>query len=112
MEDIKVKFSDAINPGLIIGLISIVLSLAFQFIFPDLQTQQKIGYFSWAAILGLAVYYGIQYRKKRGDAGLPFGKAFAFLFYAMLISSVLSIVFMYLNYSIINPDMVEQVKEM
>lgn len=111
MDEVKIKFSDALMPGLIIALVSIALSLVFQFTIDDLKTQQNMGYISWVVLFGMLIYFGIQYRGQYGDNGLAYGKAFLYLFYVMLISSAISIVFMYINLSFIDSSMVDMARE-
>ena len=110
MDELKIKFSDAFMPGLIISLVMIVISLVLQYTVSDLAVQQKLGYVTWIVVFGLLLYYGIQYRNAQGNNGLPYGKSFTFLFYILLITSVVTMVFTYINFTIIDPDMMEQIK--
>jgi ABC-type tungstate transport system substrate-binding protein len=112
MDEIKIKFSDAMMPGIIVALVSIVISLVLQFTIEDMQVRQNMGYVTWIVLIGLIIYFGIQYRTRFGDSGFPYGKAFVYLFYILLISSALSVVYMYVNFTIIDPASVEQAKEL
>lgn len=102
MDENKIKFNDALMPGLIVALLSIAVSLLLQFTITDLNTRQNIGWVSYLLIFGLVVYFGLQYRNQRGDLGLTYGKSFVYLLYIMLISTVISTVFIYVNYAFIN----------
>lgn len=109
MENEKVNFKDALMPGLIISLVSIAVSLIFQFTIEDLETRQSIGYISYAIVIGLAIYFGIQYRNQRGELGLTYGKSFVYILYMMIVNVIITTVYIYINFTFIDPSMVDQI---
>lgn len=109
MDEIKIKFSDALMPGLITSSVMIVLSLILQYLVPDLQTRQNLGYFTWILIFGILLYYGIQFRNAQGVNGLTYGKSFTFIFYIMIIVTLITTIFSYLNFTFLNPEMMDKI---
>jgi len=111
MDDVKIKFSSAIIPGIVISLVMIVLLLILQFTVDNMELRQKIGYITWLIVLGIILYYGIQFRNAQEFKGLSYKKSFTYLFYVMLVVSVIIIIFNYINFTIIDPGLVDVIRE-
>jgi hypothetical protein len=68
-------FQHALKHAAILGVISIVLTLAAYAIDYTLLVSMSFAFLSFAVYLGYGIYAGIQYRKENGGY-LAFGKAF------------------------------------
>lgn len=99
----------AVKHGLIIGVISIVVTTITYLMGPDAFS----GPLSYAMIpitIGLYVYFGIQGRKENGGY-FTFGEAFKYIFTMGVVSTILSMVYQYVLFGIIDPDFYVQVGE-
>lgn len=111
MDEIKIKFKDALTPGLILALSSIVISLILQFTISDLTQRQYFGYGTLFILFAITIYFGIQYRNQFAPNGFPYGKAFLYAFYIMIISTLIGTVFNYINWTFIDPSQMDLMRE-
>jgi len=96
----------AIRPGLIIGLVTLVLTYLAYFIDSSLLAS---GYFGLAALViffALIIFFGKGYRKEVGGF-LSFGAAFNFSFFAILTSGVIGLIGNILLFQFIDPSLPE-----
>ena len=92
----------AVKPGLIIGLVTLVLTYLAYFIDSALLTAWYYGLVIMVLFFGLIIYFGKEYRKEVGGF-LSFGSAFSFSFFAILISGVVGLVGNILLFHVIDP---------
>ena len=97
-------FQHALKWGLIVGGISIALSIVFYAIDYAMLANWKFGIFVFAMFIGLAIYAGINYRNEIGGF-LPYGKAFQHGFILMAVSGLISTLFTMILYTVIDPDL-------
>ncbi len=91
---------NALNWGVIIGLVSIVYSVILYML--NLTFNQALGYASVIIIIvGLAIAMK-NYRDKVLDGVLPFGKAFGFGILIIIVAALLGSIFTYLLYAVID----------
>jgi len=97
-------FQHALKWGLIVGGISIALSIVSYAVDYSLLANWKFGIFMFAMFIGLAIYAGINYRNEIGGF-LPYGKAFQHGFILMAVSGLISTLFTMILYTVIDPDL-------
>ena len=101
----------ALVKGLIIALISIVVSLALQFTISDLEKMQKISWISYLIIIGGMIWACYSYSKDKNHQ-VTFGNLFAHGFQTTVIYTLLAVAFTYLSVSVIFPEMKDKALEM
>lgn len=97
-------FQHALKWGLIVGGISIALSIVSYAVDYSLLANWKFGIFMFAMFIGLAIYAGIGYRNEIGGF-MPYGKAFQHGFILMAVSGLISTLFTMILYTVIDPDL-------
>jgi hypothetical protein len=102
MENQESPFKAGLNSGLILGIISIVITYIVYFIDPTLLVAWYVGIGILVLYIGLIIYYGIQYRNSIGGF-MPFGTAFNFAFIAMVVSGIISMLGSQLLYHVVDP---------
>lgn len=95
MENQESTFQMALKPGLIIGGISIAISLVLWATISDVQMRNKFGYATYFILALLYHFYTKSYRDNSLDGEISYGKAFTFMFYITIAASLLSMVYMY-----------------
>jgi len=111
MENQESTFKMALKPGLIIGGISIAISLVLWATISDIEMRQKFGYVTWLVIAFLYHFYTKSYRENNLNGAITYGKAFTYMFYITILTSLLSIVYAYALFTILDPGMVEVIRE-
>lgn len=102
-------FVNALIWGVIIGLVSVVYSVILYMLDQALNTM--LGYLGFIIIIaGLAVAMK-SYRDNVLDGILPFGKAFGFGVLIVLVSAVITGIYGYLLYTVIDPDLMGKVMD-
>jgi hypothetical protein len=100
---------NALNWGVIIGLVAIVYSVILYML--NLTFNQALGYASVIIIIaGLAIAMK-NYRDKVLDGVLPFGKAFGFGILIIIVAALLGTIFTYLLYAVIDTGLSEKMLE-
>lgn len=102
--------NNTMKHGVILGIISIVLTLIYYAVDYSLLANWKVGLLSFAVFLGYGIYAGIGYRNEIGGF-MPFGKAFQHGFLVFAISALISTVFNILLYTVIDPELPGKVTE-
>ena len=94
----------AVKPGIIIGLVSMVITYVAYFI--DVALLASLVYFISILVLffGLIIFFGIDFRKESGGF-LAFGQAFTFSYFTMLISGFVSILGNIILFQLVDPDL-------
>ncbi len=103
-------FQHALKWGLIVGGISIALSIVAYAVDYAMLADWKFGIFVFALFIGLAIYAGINYRGEIGGI-LPYGKAFQHGFILMAISGLISTIFTMILYTVIDPELPAKLTE-
>lgn len=94
----------AVKPGLILGLIGIVITYLGYFIDSSLLASGSFGLVSIVIFFGMIIYFGRQYRASIGGF-MDFSTAFRFSFIAMLISALISFIGQALLFHVIDPSL-------
>lgn len=96
--------------ALILGGISVVLTLAAYAIDYTLLASMSFSFLSLAIYIGYGIYAGINYRNEIGGY-LSFGKAFQHGFVVFALSALISTIFSILLYTVIDPELPAKVTE-
>jgi Protein of unknown function (DUF4199) len=96
--------NNAIKNGLILGGISIALTLIIYAVNYAILVQFKMMLFSLLISVGYAIYAGIVYRKEIGGF-ISFGKAYQHGFIMFAASGIISVIFSFLLYYVIDPEL-------
>ena len=94
----------AVRPGIILGLVSLVLTYVAYFIDSSYLAS---GYFWLVALVlffALIIYFGKEYRNELGGF-MSFGTAFNFSFFTILISGLIGLVGSILLFHVIDPSL-------
>jgi hypothetical protein len=104
MENVNSTSKSAIQAGAILGLVSVVLTFVFYFVDAELLTSWKYSVPSLVISLGLLFYFGRQFRNVEGGF-LSFGKAFNFSFIALVVSTLISTIGLFLLMNVVDPNL-------
>jgi hypothetical protein len=96
--------NNAVKHGVILAVISIVLTLVYYVVDYSLLATIKIGLLSLAIFLGYGIYAGIGYRKEIGGF-ISFKDAFLHGFIIFALSAFISTIFNILLYTVIDPEL-------
>jgi hypothetical protein len=100
---------NALNWGVIIGLISIVYSVILYML--NKTFSQALGYAGIIIIIAGLAFAMKSYRDNVLDGILPFGKAFGFGMLIVVIAGLLGAIFTYLLYAVIDTGLSEKMME-
>ncbi len=103
-------FYNALIWGVIIGLASIIYSVIL-YVFNQ-ALNRGLGYAGLIITLGLLIYGTINYRDSVRGGNLPFGTAFGFGILVIMISAIISQIYSYLLFTVIDPGLQEKMTEM
>lgn len=104
MEDQQTPVKAGLNAGLILGIVSIVMTFLIYFIAPERLASFSTAMIILCIFLGALIYLGIQYRKSIGGF-MDFGTAFKFAFVALVVAGVMGVVGNSLLYTVVDPDL-------
>lgn len=103
-------FNHAIKHAVILGVISIALTLVAYAVDYTMLASMSFGFLSLAIYLGYGIYAGINYRKEVGGF-LEFGKAFQHGLIVFAISALFSTLFSILLYTVVDPELPAKIAE-
>ncbi len=104
MEEQQSAVQAAVRPGLIMGLLALVLTYLIYFVDSSILINTWYGLGSLVIFLVLIIVFGSQYRKEIGGF-IDFGNAFKFSFVAILVSGVVALLGQILLYHVVDPDL-------
>lgn len=109
-EKVKAPFwKPALIYGAILGFVSVFISLVFYFI--GKSTENWTSWITMAINLVLLVYLMLQYRKVYLGGYASFGQIFLMvLVSAGVISTIITVVYTYLLYTVIDPGLLDQMR--
>ncbi|SMD33244.1 Protein of unknown function [Reichenbachiella faecimaris] len=103
--------TEAIKGGLIVGLVSIILTMIVYTIDIGLMVDWKFSLGSFALSIFLYSYIGKKYRDDHTEGFISFGDAFKFLFIAGIIGAIINGVFSIVLFNFIDPELPEILTE-
>ena len=108
-EKVKAPFwKQALIYGLILGIVSVFLSLVFYFI--GMSTESWVGWITGAVGIALLVYLMIQYRNVHLGGYATFGQMFTIALVAGIVSTIIAAAYSYILYTVIDPGLIDQIK--
>jgi hypothetical protein len=102
MEDQETPFKAGLNAGVILGILSVVITFIVYFIDPAMLVSGTYAITLLVIFFGVLIYLGIQYRKSLGGF-MEFGPAFNFSFIALIVAGLISQVGTALLYNVVDP---------
>jgi len=103
-EQAQSPIQSAVRPGIILGLVSLVLTYVAYFIDSSYLASGYFGLVAMVLFFALIIYFGKEYRKEVGGF-MSFGTAFNFSFFAILISGVIGLIGSILLFHVIDPSL-------
>jgi len=105
-------FKLAMKPGLYAGLISVAVSIVLWATIADMDVRSKLGYLTLLIIAFLFYKFTIDYREDTMNGELSYGEGFKFQLSMSVIYAAINSIYSYILFTILDPNMVEQIKEM
>jgi hypothetical protein len=96
----------AIKWGLILGLISVIITLLIYLVDIAIFTKTYFSFIYIAVYIGFVIYAGRDYRTQMGGF-LTYGKAFLHAFVILLIAGFIDRVFLYILFNFVDPQAAE-----
>lgn len=96
--------------GLILGFVSIIFSVVLYML--DQFGNQSLGYIGMAISLVIMIFGMRSYRDQVLGGVMPFGQAFGFGVIAFVVSGVLTSIFSYILFTVIDPELLSKIKDM
>lgn len=94
----------AIKSGLIVGVISIVLTLLAYIVDSSMLAAWWFGLTVFVLLLVLVSYFGRQHREEIGGF-MPFGKAWVYSMQLFIVAGIIGTIFNILLYNVIDPEL-------
>lgn len=104
MENQNSPFQAGASTGLILGIISVVITFILYFIDPELMVTWYVGFGILAIFIALIIYFGIQYRNSIGGY-MKFGTAFNYVFAAFAVSGLIGVIGQALLFFVVDPNL-------
>jgi hypothetical protein len=96
--------------GVILGLVGIVYNVILYMLGQNLN--QTLGYLGIIITIAVLIIAIRSFRDNIRGGVLPFGPAFSFGFVVILVSSVIGIIYAYILWTVIDPDIITKMKDM
>lgn len=98
----------AAQNGLVLGFISIIITMGVYLTDVSFMADWKFGIMSFLIFSAIAVVFGRKYRSEIGGY-ISYGNAFKYTFVMLLVSGLISVTFNILLYNVIDPDLPQTV---
>ena len=96
--------------GAILGFVGIIYNVILYML--DQNLNQNLGYAGILITIVVLILAVRSYRDSVMGGVLPFGPAFKFGFIVILVSTVISVIYAYLLWTVIDPDIIGKMKDM
>jgi len=103
-DQVQSPIQSAVRPGIILGLVSLVLTYVAYFIDSSYLASGYFGLVALVLFFALIIYFGKEYRNELGGF-MSFGTAFNFSFFTILISGLIGLVGSILLFHVIDPSL-------
>jgi hypothetical protein len=110
-DQVPSPIQSAVKPGIIIGLVALVITYIAYFIDSSYLASGYFGLIALVLFFSLIIYFGKEYRKEVGGF-MSFGTAFNFSFFAILISGVIGLIGNILLFHVIDPSLPQVLGEL
>lgn len=96
--------------GLVLGLSQVILTLFAYILGIEYMTSYWLSGIVLILIISVVIYSGIQWRKLNGGH-LSFGNAFFVMFFVYAAAGIITLLFNFVLYNVINPDLASSMQE-
>jgi hypothetical protein len=96
--------------GAILGLVGIIYNVILYMF--DMNLNQTMGYLGFLITIIVLIIAIRSFRDNVRGGVLPFGPAFSFGFVVILVSGVIGIIYAYILWTVIDPDIIGKMKDM
>jgi hypothetical protein len=96
--------------GAILGFVGIIYNVILYML--DQNLNQNLGYLGILITIVVLILGVRSYRDSVMEGVLPFGPAFKFCFIVIVVSSVIGIIYAYILWTVIDPDIISKMKDM
>ena len=96
--------------GAILGFVGIIYNVILYML--DQNLNQNLGYLGILITIVVLILGVRSYRDSVMEGVLPFGPAFKFGFIVIVVSSVIGIIYAYILWTVIDPDIISKMKDM
>jgi hypothetical protein len=96
--------------GAILGLVGIIYNVILYML--DMNLNQAMGYLGFLITIIVLIIAIRSFRDNVRGGVLPFGPAFSFGFVVILVSGVIGIIYAYILWTVIDPDIIGRMKDM
>jgi len=103
-DQVQSPIQSAVRPGIILGLVSLVLTYVAYFIDSSYLASGYFGLVALVLFFALIIYFGKEYRNELGGF-MSFGTAFNFSFFTILILGLIRLVGSILLFHVIDPSL-------
>ncbi|OQY03449.1 MAG: hypothetical protein B6I20_05045 [Bacteroidetes bacterium 4572_117] len=110
MENKPNVWKNALNWGVIVGVVMVIYSLIMYFL--DLSLEKWVGWVSYVLLIGGIVYSTIQYRDNVLGGAISYAQALGFGVLISLFAGIISGVYSYLLMAVIDPELIGKIMEM
>jgi len=115
MENKVSPFKPALNSGIILAIISIVISIII-WVFGIIESMSLFGglyilLFNLVLTVVLLVIFTKSYRDKFFEGKITYGKAFIYGFLVVVFSAIIGAIYNYIFYTLIDPDYIRVITE-
>lgn len=105
------KFSAAIKFGSIWGVASIIFNLSIYIFTGKIESHPVVSFLIFAAGIAVMYFIGVARRTEAGGY-IEWKEAMTHIWVGAMISSVLTIIFTFIMYNYIAPELIDQIKEL
>jgi len=110
MENKPNVWKNALNWGLIVGIVLIIYSIIMYFL--DLSLEKWVSWVSYILLIAGIVYSTIQYRDNVLGGSINYTQALGFGVLVSLFASILGAIYSYVFFTFIDPDFIGEIIEM
>jgi len=103
-------WKNALNWGVIMGIVLIIYSLLMFFL--DLSLEQWVGWVSYVFMIGILILATINYRDKAMGGVLSYGQALGFGVVVILFASIINAIYFYVFVEYIDPEFINKMLAM
>ena len=107
MENKPNVWKNALNWGVIVGVVLIIYSILMYFL--DLSLEKWVSWVSYIILIGGIVYGTIQYRDNVLGGSITYAQALGFGVLISLFAAILSGIYSYVFFTFIDPDFIEKI---
>ena len=111
MKEEQGTFKLAMMPGLIVGIVSVGMSLVLWATVSDIKIQQYLGYLTWFVLAILYYKYTINFREEHRNGHLSYGQSLGFQVSMSVVLSLVNSIYSYLLFAVLDPNLIEKAKE-